>query len=476
MRVTTDPAGSRHGGRAWLILSHRRSHHVAIAGLLALSLTAGGEVGQAYAQEAWPTQTWPTATPFVAGMQAAKLTQAVNYAKARGGAGLIARGGKRVRSWGDQAKPYPLYSSTKSIGSILLGLAIRDQLVGLGMAVRPMLPALGTPPTGNAGTGWLPFITVEQLATHTAGFEKTSGFGALLFQPGTEWSYSDGGPNWLADLLTVRFGRDLSAVLTERVLTPLGIAATSLTWRTPNTRPPLLSNGLPRREFSSGISANVDALARIGLMLSRDGRWQMMQILPPGYVAEASRGRASLAPLTARNPGTYGNAPQHYGLLFWTNADGTMKGVPTDAFWAWGLKDSFILVIPSLDLVASRAGNPWDPTWGSYATLEPFFTLLAQAVNRTNKAPVADAGADITIKAPGTVALFGRVHEDGLPSTGFVTSWNVVQAPTTVSLADPSKPYINVSLPAVGIYVFRLTANDGQLSGQDDVVVKVGVP
>ena len=38
------------------------------------------------------------------------------------------------------------------------------------------------------------------LATQTAGFEKPGGYTKLIFEPGTKWFYSDGGPNWLAEL------------------------------------------------------------------------------------------------------------------------------------------------------------------------------------------------------------------------------------------------------------------------------------
>jgi hypothetical protein len=48
-------------------------------------------------------------------------------------------------------------------------------------------------------------------------------------------------------------------------------------------------------------------------------------------------------------------------LLWWNNADGAIAGVPLDVYWANGLKDSLIVVVPSLDLVAARAGAYWAP-------------------------------------------------------------------------------------------------------------------
>jgi hypothetical protein len=74
-------------------------------------------------------------------------------------------------------------------------------------------------------------------------------------------------------------------------------------------------------------------------------------------------------------------APQHYGLLFWNNADGAMPGVPRDAYWAWGKGEEILLVIPSQGIVVARLGPAWSGTFGKYSILEPFFTRVAAAVN-----------------------------------------------------------------------------------------------
>src|SRR5262249_12567999 len=54
-----------------------------------------------------------------------------------------------------------------------------------------------------------------------------------------------------------------------------------------------------------------------------------------------------------------------------SNAKGTYADVPKDTFWALGLGDSFVVVCPSLDLVAVRLGVgaeksqlPGDGQWG----------------------------------------------------------------------------------------------------------------
>jgi CubicO group peptidase (beta-lactamase class C family) len=70
---------------------------------------------------------------------------------------------------------------------------------------------------------------------------------------------------------------------------------------------------------------------------------------------------------------SYFDASSHYGLLWWNNADGTMAKAPRDTYWSWGLYDSLIVVIPSLDIVAARAGKSLNKARNSnYKGIEPF--------------------------------------------------------------------------------------------------------
>jgi hypothetical protein len=257
-------------------------------------------------------------------------------------------------------------------------------------------PALGVPPDTNRATGWLPQITLRHLANQTAGFEKPGGYGRLLFAPGTKWHYSDAGPNWLAECLTLAYGRDLDEVMFERVFAPIGIQRRDIAWRENAYRPKEI-NGMKRREFGSGFSANVHAMARLGYLYLRGGRWRAAQILPAEFVRLVGRP----APENAGLPGhdeSHGNASEHYSLLWWNNGDGTIPGVPRDAFWSWGLYDSLIVVIPSLDLVIARAGpKSWarHPGGAHYDPLQPFLEPIVAACRnleaRGASAPAAPA-------------------------------------------------------------------------------------
>jgi CubicO group peptidase (beta-lactamase class C family) len=336
----------------------------------------------------FPTNEWATATPADMNMDPAKLDQARNYSLIGGGSGFITRHGRVVYTWGSTSALYTVKSATKSIGGVALGLALDDGRLRLADSAQMHLPTFGVPPQSNVATGWLDQITILQLATHTAGFEKPGGFIPLKFQPGTTWSYSDGGANWLADVLTQVYAEDLDSVLFSRVWSNIGITNDMLIWRDNASRTDKL-NGVKRREISSGIDASVDAMARIGYLFLRRGVWDGQRLLSESFVDLVRTPRPETAAATNAEPQDFPTGPENYGVLWWTNASGELRGVPRDAYWAWGLGDNLIVVIPSLDLVIARTGNDPDNSSlpqlreernGDYGVLAPLFTPIVESV------------------------------------------------------------------------------------------------
>jgi CubicO group peptidase (beta-lactamase class C family) len=324
------------------------------------------------------------ASPELMGMDSTKLEEARDYS---GGSGYIIRGGKLVLSWGSATKLYDLKSASKSIGITAVGLAIKDGKMHLDDKANKAnlyLSNIGIPPKENRVTGLLDDITLLHLATHTAGFDKSGGYSSLLFSPGAAWAYSDGGANWLADCITAAYGQDLRNLMFSRVLTPLGIRSSDLIWRNNSYREETI-NGSKRREFGSGMSANIDAMARIGYLYLRGGRWKGAQIIPRSFVDMVRMPVPEVVGLPVVNDenSRFADASNHYGLLWWNNADGVLRKVPNDAFWSWGFNDSLIVIIPSLDIVAVRAGAPWsgERSPNYYRIIKPFLETIAASVN-----------------------------------------------------------------------------------------------
>jgi CubicO group peptidase (beta-lactamase class C family)/lysophospholipase L1-like esterase len=453
------------------------------AGQFVVTASAEGVLGQAdviLVDELgpYPGSAWITALPADMEMDQSLLEQARDYALTTGGAGMITRHGRQVFSWGDTTATYDVKSVTKSIGSMMLGLAVKDNLVDLADLAQSHYPAIGANPATNVDTGWLGQITIRDLVTHTAGFDKPSDYTDILYQPGTTWAYSDGGVNWLADTLTVVNQGDLFPILRSRILDPLGVPPEQLDW-TESRHRDLLVEGFPRREFNSSIFLSADAMTRLGYLALRNGVWNEEVIIPPAFVDQMRKTVPGVIGLPVSNDldSKYNAAPNHYGISWWNNADGSLPNVPNDAFWAWGLGDHLILVIPSLDIVAARTGSSWSGsrTPSYYAVLAPFFDPIVQSVVAFgNQAPNVNAGTDATISLPtNSIGLNGTVSDDGLPDGTLDISWSLFNGPAGVTFGDDTLAETSATFTAAGDYILRLAATDGLSTASDDVLVSV---
>lgn len=386
-----------------------------------MMLCASATMPSRAADEAvWPSAEWEQASPKEAGLDAEKLRRARDYALTGGGSGYITRGGRLVLAWGDAKKTYDLKSITKSIGVTALGLAIKDGKISLADKAAEHHATFGVPPKSNQRAGWLDEITIQHLAMQTAGFEKPGGYSKLIFEPGTKWAYSDCGPNWLAECVTLAYERDVQELMFERVFTPLGITREDLRWRRNSYREKQIG-GIERREFGSGVHANVDAMARFGLLYLRRGRWKDQQVITANFVDQARTTVKQVLGLPEVDAKRYGNASDHYGLLWWNNADGTLPNVPRDAYWSWGLYESLIVVLPSLDIVVARAGKSWKREWnGHYDVLAPFLDpiVAAAADARASAAPYPPSPVIATINwAPANTIVRRAKGCDNWPLT-----------------------------------------------------------
>jgi CubicO group peptidase (beta-lactamase class C family) len=355
-----------------------------------------------------PFRGWAKVDASAVGMTQQGLNDAADFAQrvpatvldpvtqtTTGGAGMIVRRGQLVHSWGDIDRRQSVKSVTKSMGGVVLGLAIDESRVTLARRGTEFIPTFGTPPDTNATAAQT--ITLGQLATHTAGFEKDGIFNDIIpAGPGTTWKYSDAGLNWLADVLTTVYQEDLAVVANREVWSVLGLNGGGLNtddvvWRQNAKRPPTRGGTLQFRELASGLDANVNAMARVGLLFLRKGDWNGTRVLSDAFVTQVQTPFPQNAGLELdESEGAFPGALTDYGVLWWTNKSRIMANVPPDTFWAWGLGEALIVVIPSLDLViarnggqdtASSAGRIWnDDDWdGDPRVLEGFLNPIIAA-------------------------------------------------------------------------------------------------
>jgi len=92
-----------------------------------------------------------------------------------------------------------------------------------------------------------------------------------------------------------------------------------------------------------------------------------------------------------------------------------------------------------------------------------------------NQPPTVDAGPDQTVTLPATAALAGTVTDDGLPDPpgAVAVEWSKVSGSGNVVFGDENAKNTTASFSAAGVYVLRLTADDGELTASDDVTVTV---
>ncbi len=94
-----------------------------------------------------------------------------------------------------------------------------------------------------------------------------------------------------------------------------------------------------------------------------------------------------------------------------------------------------------------------------------------------NQAPVADAGADITVNLPNSASLVGGATDDGQPTGSSLSYlWSPVSGPDDPDIATALSSSTTVTFPAAGVYVLRLSVSDSQLTGTDDIQVTVNPP
>ena len=144
-----------------------------------------------HAEKVFPGSNWDTLLPTDAGFESNDLS---NVANAAGGNGLIVKDGYQVYAWGDPNTKIGIKSTTKSIGSIALMLAIQDANLTLTDTLASQNHPWYADITGPAASA-KEQIEMWQLASHTSGFDRPGGSKEMLFTPATSWLYSDSGPN-----------------------------------------------------------------------------------------------------------------------------------------------------------------------------------------------------------------------------------------------------------------------------------------
>lgn len=254
-------------------------------------------------------------------------------------------------------KPHELHSVSKSITSILVGIAIDKQMIpNVDTKVYAFFPE-------HKGTHWIDEkyeISLKHILIMSAGIdwdERTKSLndkdndiiGLLLSDnwiqyvlnrkvvepPGLRWNYSGGLNILLGGIIKNTSGLYADKFADKYLFGPLGIV--NYIWHrhpdgTINTQ--------------GGLSLTPRDMAKIGKLLLNDGKWKGRQIISKEWIDESTKGYIDID-------------SYNYGYQ-WYRGGIEANRREFEAYWAWGRGGQFIFVFPTLELVAVFTSNPYD--------------------------------------------------------------------------------------------------------------------
>ena len=253
---------------------------------------------------------------------------------------------------GDAGSLHDLRSATKSIVSLLYGIALGEGLVpSLDESLIAQFPdyadlAVQSNRRGilvrhalsmQMGTEWsedLPYTdprnseTAMDLAADRYRYALDR---PLAGEPGDIWTYNGGATAIIADLIAKGVGNPIDVYAREKLFAPLGIE--NFDWIKGGDDVPLAA---------SGLRLNIHDLAKIGALVVDNGLWRGKQVVPADWL------RASLTPYADAADGL------RYGFFWWLAGEGS----PPHWAAAFGNGGQRLMICPAKQLVvAVFAGN-----------------------------------------------------------------------------------------------------------------------
>jgi len=300
---------------------------------------------------------WPVAHASDVGIDAEALENTVE-AVLRGEAGflkslLVLRGQDLIleeyfHGYGPDDL-FPIASCTKSVSSLLVGLAIQeDRIPGVDTPLLEFFPDAGA----DHGSGWEQ-LTLEHLLSMSMALDWTpdqtedlhgtgpEAFGQILSRdvvgrPGEDWEYVNMNVNLLAGVLHRATGQHAEAFAARGLFEPLGI--TKWDWN------PGKADGFNLMDGSLRLRPR--DMAKIGVMVLNGGVWQGRQVVEEEWI------EASLTPRM-----TAGGEGERYGYLWWAMTVPGADGELQEVWFANGWGSQFILLFPNLELVVVTTGG-----------------------------------------------------------------------------------------------------------------------
>lgn len=279
---------------------------------------------------------------------------------------MLLHNGKIVveQYFNDHSNTSPWYwaSAGKTLTATVSGIAEDEGLINIDNKVSDYI-----------GTGWTSatlaqenLITCKNLLSMTAGLDDTLGDSnspenlQYIADAGTRWAYHNVYVK-MQEVVAQASNQDWPTYFNTKLRDPIGMSGA---W-------------IPIGDLQVYWS-NTRSMARFGLMVSANGKWEDTQIVSESFINEATN--------------TTQNINEAYGYLWWLNGKSSfhlpqsqvefpgalIPSAPNDMYCALGKNDQKIYIVPSKKLVVIRMGDAAD---SETFALSNFDDLLWQKIN-----------------------------------------------------------------------------------------------
>lgn len=271
---------------------------------------------------------------------------------------LVAEGYSRDR--GDRDAPHLVQSVTKSVTSLLMGIALEEGLLDLDTPLYDLMPEHFDADTRKR------ILTLRHVLTMTDGleFHNEEDSGAFMYvpgssvrhvlsrplvaEPGSRFYYHDGNPQLAAGALRAAGGWTLEDYAKERLFGPMGIR--DYRWEAH-------ADGLSFGAY--GLWLRPRDMARIGQLMLQGGTWEGRRLVSADWIEASTR--------------IYQNGD--YGFYWWIVEEGAV-------YRAAGAGGQIIFVHEQLDLVVVLTGDAGSKSWVLSPGIGELIDGVLQAVVR----------------------------------------------------------------------------------------------
>ncbi len=268
---------------------------------------------------------------------------------------IIVRHGKVVaEGWWNPYRPdlkHTLYSLSKSFTATAVGFAKSEGKLALTDKVISFFPDK-LPDTVST---YLKQLTVKHLLTMSVGQEPDPTFAAtqtkdwvktflglkIKYEPGSKFLYNSMASHTLSAIVEKATGQHISDYLQPRLFDPLGISG--IDWETD-------LDGVDTGGW--GLRLKTEDIAKFAQLFLQKGKWNGKQILPEGWVEEASSAQIIQNPQYSQAKRDSSDWEQGYGYQMWRCRHNGFRGD--------GAFGQYAIVLPEKDAVIAITSESMD--------------------------------------------------------------------------------------------------------------------